>query len=120
MFGADDNGGKRIVHGTARDLSAGGICVVLTSDGNRFDLDSLIEPSVNLTILEGNRTAIDGLSGSVAWRKTVGNPAHPTHILGIVFDVMTEETAMALNAFCTISNDEQDMIWNLWNHLVRH
>jgi hypothetical protein len=56
----------------------------------------------------------------VAWRKTVGNGTHPAHIVGIAFDPMAEATAIALNAFCTISNDEQDMIWNLWNHLVRH
>jgi len=111
---------KRIVHGTARDLSAGGICVALTSNMDSSDLESLIGPGVALTILEGNRTAIDRLKGSVAWRKTVGSHAHPTHILGISFDAMTEETEMALNAFCTISNGEQDMIWNLWNHLVRH
>jgi hypothetical protein len=73
-----------------------------------------------LTILEGNRMVIDGLSGKVAWQKTVGGSTRATYIVGIIFDPMAEETAIALNAFCTISNDEQDMIWNLWNHLVRH
>ena len=118
----DPNGSrdKRIISGTVRDLSTGGICVALTNGTDSVDLESLIGPGVELTILEGNRTAIDRLRGNVAWRKTVGSRSHPTHILGIAFNAMPEETEMALNAFCTISNDEQDMIWNLWNHLVRH
>ena len=119
-FDTDGRRGKQIVHGTARDLSTGGICVALTNDKQSSDLESLSGPDVDLTILEGNRTAIDRLKGSVAWRRTVGSHTHPTHILGIAFDGITEETEMALNAFCTISNDEQDMIWDLWNHLVRH
>ncbi len=119
-FTSDDTGSKRVVHGTTRDLSTGGICVVLKNDTARSDIDALLKQKPTLTILEGNRTVIDGLTGNVAWRKTVGRTTRPTHIVGITFDPMAEETAIALNAFCTISNDEQDMIWNLWNHLVRH
>ena len=119
-FTSDDTGNKRVVHGTTRDLSTGGICVVLKNDTARSDIDALLKQKPTLTILEGNRTVIDGLTGNVAWRKTAGRTTRPTHIVGITFDPMAEETAIALNAFCTISNDEQDMIWNLWNHLVRH
>ena len=119
-FLSDDTGEKRLVHGTTRDLSTGGICVVLKNDTSRSDIDAVLKQKPTLTILEGNRTVIDGLIGTVAWRKTVGRETRPTHIVGITFDPMADETAIALNAFCTISNDEQDMIWNLWNHLVRH
>jgi tetratricopeptide (TPR) repeat protein len=119
-FSSADDENKRAVHGTIRDLSTGGICVVLKNDTTNYDIEALLNQKTNLTILEGNRTVIDGLMGAVVWRKTAGQMTHPTHILGIKFDPMTEETAIALNAFCTISNDEQDMIWNLWNHLVRH
>ena len=119
-FTSDDTGNKRVVHGTTRDLSTGGICVVLKNDTARSDIDALLKQKPTLAILEGNRTVIDGLTGNVAWRKTAGRTTRPTHIVGITFDPMAEETAIALNAFCTISNDEQDMIWNLWNHLVRH
>jgi hypothetical protein len=90
------------------------------NDTARSDIDALLKQKPTLTILEGNRKVIDGLNGNVAWLKTVGRMPRPTHIVGITFDPMAEETAIALNAFCTISNDEQDMIWNLWNHLVRH
>ena len=119
-FMSDDTGEKGFVHGTTRDLSTGGICVVLKNDTSRSDIDAVLKQKPTLTILEGNRTVIDGLIGNVAWRKTVGRETRPTHIVGITFDPMADETAIALNAFCTISNDEQDMIWNLWNHLVRH
>lgn len=120
-FKPDGTDTLNVVHGTARDLSTGGICVALKVDPAHPDIDaSLLEQSATLTILEGNQTAIDGLTGNVAWRKQVGRNNHPTHLVGIAFDSMAEETEMALNAFCTISNDEQDMIWNLWNHLVRH
>ena len=119
-FLSDDTGEKRCVHGTTRDLSTGGICVVLKNDTSRSDIDAVLKQKPTLTILEGNRTVIDGLIGNVAWRKTVGRETRPTHIVGITFDPMADETAIALNAFCTISNDEQDIIWNLWNHLVRH
>jgi hypothetical protein len=119
-FISDTIGNKQVVHGTTRDLSTGGVCVALTNDTARSDIDALVKQKPTLTILEGNRTVIDGLKGNVAWRKTVGRMPRATHIIGITFDPMDEETAIALNAFCTISNDEQDMIWNLWNHLVRH
>ena len=119
-FSANGNGDRQTVQGTARDLSLGGMCVALSNETAGSDPDALLLKKVVLTILEGNRTAIDRLSGIVAWRKKVGSSNHPTHIVGIVFDPMAEETEMALNAFCTISNGEQDMIWNLWNHLVRH
>jgi CRP-like cAMP-binding protein len=111
---------KQVLHGSARDLSIGGICVALNNNTSRPDIEALFNEKTTLTILEGNRTVINQLTGSVAWRKTVGNGTHPAHIVGIAFDPMAEATAIALNAFCTISNDEQDMIWNLWNHLVRH
>jgi CRP-like cAMP-binding protein len=111
---------RQMIRGTARDLSTGGICVALKNERADTDIEFLLQHRAALTILEGNQTAIDGLTGNVAWRKTVGNSSHPTHLVGIAFDAMAEETTMALNAFCTISNDEQDMIWNLWNHLVRH
>ena len=119
-FTSDATGEKRVVQGTTRDLSTGGICVALKNDTALSDIEALLKQKPTLTILEGNRTVIDGLNGNVAWRKTVGRMPRPTHIVGITFDPMAEETAIALNAFCTISNDEQDMIWNLWNHLVRH
>jgi CRP-like cAMP-binding protein len=108
------------IRGTAKDLSTGGICVALKNEPADADMDFLLQHPAALTILEDNQTAIDGLTGTVAWRKTVGNSNQPTHLVGIAFDAMAEETTMALNAFCTISNDEQDMIWNLWSHLVRH
>lgn len=120
IFGPNGSPHERTVNGTTRDLSTGGICVALTNDMDPSDMDLLLAQHVAVTILEDSQKAIDGLSGSVAWRKTVGSRTHPTHIVGIAFDAMAEETEMALNAFCTISNDEQDMIWNLWNHLVRH
>ena len=119
-FMSDDTGEKGFVHGTTRDLSTGGICVVLKNDTSRSDIDAVLKQKPTLTILEGNRTVIDGLIGNMAWRKTVGRGTRPTQIVGITLDPMAEETAIALNAFCTISNDEQDMIWNLWNQLVRH
>lgn len=119
-FTSDQTGNQRVVHGTTRDLSAGGICVVLKNDTARSDIEALPNQRTFLTILEGNRTVIDGLEGNVAWRKAVGRMSRPTQIVGIRFEPMAEETAIALNAFCTISNGEQDMIWNLWNHLVRH
>lgn len=119
-FGPNGADTRQIIHGTARDLSTGGICVALKNDSAHPDFESLLDQKATLTILEGNQTAIDGLAGNVAWRKRVGSNTHPTHLVGIAFDSMAEETAIALNAFCTISNDEQDMIWNLWNHLVRH
>ncbi|BBO79253.1 hypothetical protein DSCW_66700 [Desulfosarcina widdelii] len=119
-FSTNGNGDRQTIQGTARDLSTGGMCVALSGDAAGTDPDSLLRQKVAMTILEGNRTAIDQLTGIVAWRKKVGSSTHPTHIVGIIFDPMTEETEMALNAFCTISNGEQDMIWNLWNHLVRH
>jgi len=119
-FTPDETILKRVVYGTTRDLSTGGIGVVLKNDTSRSDIEELLKKKATLTILEGNRTVLDGLNGVVTWQKTVGRMTRPTHIVGIRFDPMAEETAIALNAFCTISNDEQDMIWNLWNHLVRH
>ncbi|WP_231716574.1 cyclic nucleotide-binding domain-containing protein [Desulfosarcina alkanivorans] len=116
----ENDEGKWGLHGTTRDLSTGGVCVVLKNNTTLSDFEALLRQHVKLTILEGKKTVIDGLSGRVAWQKTVGTVTRPTHIIGITFDPMADETAIALNAFCTISNDEQDMIWNLWNHLVRH
>ncbi|MFO7713876.1 PilZ domain-containing protein [Desulfosarcina sp.] len=110
---------KRVLHGSLRDLSTGGICVALKNDFPPPDSKFQLKENTTLTILEGNRTVINHLTGKVAWRTTVGSSSHPIHIVGIAFNQMAEETAIALNAFCTISNDEQDMIWNLWNHLVR-
>ncbi|MBC2710731.1 MAG: cyclic nucleotide-binding domain-containing protein [Desulfosarcina sp.] len=119
-FKPENTDKKRVIHGTIRDLSTGGVCVVLKNDTARSDFEALLKQKTTLTILEGNRTVINQLTGNVTWRKTVGGMTRPTHIVGIAFDPMAEETAIALNAFCTIINDEQDMIWNLWNHLVRH
>jgi hypothetical protein len=110
----------QLILGTSRDLSTGGICVALPSDTPRSEIDGLLKKKATLTILEGTKTVIDRLAGHVIWLKTVGDESHPTTLIGVAFDPMAEETAIALNAFCTISNDEQEMIWSLWNHLVRH
>ena len=94
-FSANGNGVRQTIQGTARDLSIGGMCVALSNDTTDSDLDALLRKKVTLTILEGNRTAIDRLTGIVAWRKKVGSNTHPTHIVGIVFGPMAEETEMA-------------------------
>ena len=106
------------VQGTARDLSAGGICIALETTSG--DGESWLGHKTTLTLMDAGETVIAGLTGTVAWQKTTRRHSRAPDILGIAFDPMPEETAMALNAFCTICNDEQDMIWNLWNHLVRH
>jgi hypothetical protein len=116
----EENDEKWLIHGTTQDLSTGGGCVVLKNDTTRSELETLLRQHATLTIFEGKKMVLNGLSGRVAWQKTVGTMTRPTHIVGITFDPMADETAIALNAFCTISNGEQDMIWNLWNHLVRH
>jgi CRP-like cAMP-binding protein len=118
-FHANGNRENKVVRATARDLSTGGVCVALPGEEASHPAETFPRGAVELKILEGSRTVIDQLTGNVAWRKTVGNATHPTHIAGIAFDSMPQETEIALNAFCTISDGEQDMIWNLWNHLVR-
>ena len=122
QLGFTNGGGStvKVLEGTSRDLSIGGICIALKNNTTHHDTASLLDRQAALSILENGQTLIDGLVGKVAWLKTVGSKSHPTQLIGLAFEPMPEETEMALNAFCTISDGEQDMIWNLWNHLVRH
>lgn len=115
-----DGSPKRLLPATIRDLSTGGACLALKAGTPPPEMNGLVKAKAALTILEGHRTVIDRLAGQVVWRKTVGHDPHPTTLIGITFEPMPEETAIALSAFCTIVNNEQEMIWNLWSHLVRH
>jgi CRP-like cAMP-binding protein len=114
-------GGDALNHltGIAVDLSLGGVCV---------DLGSAIQAStdeigqgrpVELTLDLLNEIATVRLTGKIVWQRHQKSEDEPSTLIGIRFDAMDATDRELLTEYCSGSVGEQNLLWSLWDSLVK-
>lgn len=119
VFREDKGQAPLILDGFIDNISLGGVCVFLNQMLGRPLLSQLqsrnvkvimklISPSVDLTIL-----------GEIVWTKVFDLDNRKQDTLGIQFKEMSDPDRELLEAYCTGGEGEQNLMWGLWESLVK-
>ena len=107
-----------VVDGFAEDISSGGALVVFSSYlvGRP---DNVTGRNVEIRI--SSPTETDGMSilGKIVWAKELSHKGKTTAAVGIRFRYMSDRDRALLEQCCYGSDGEQNMMWSLWDSLVK-
>jgi hypothetical protein len=107
------------ITGIAVDLSLGGVCVDLGSL-NSFSAEEIRKGQlVQLTLDLLNEIATIKLSGKIVWQRHQQGEDGPSMLIGIRFDSMDATDRELLTEYCCGSVGEQNLLWSLWDSLVK-
>ncbi len=110
--------GKNWYHtGIAVDLSLGGLCVDLGSEGAGDGLSKGQTVQLSLDLL--NEVAILDLTGKIAWYRNQVTDKGNTTLIGIRLDPLNATDRELLTEYCSGSIGEQNLLWSLWDSLVK-
>jgi hypothetical protein len=57
--------------------------------------------------------------GTIVWSKEVSHEGKTSTVVGIKFEEMTDPDRELLEDYCHGSDGEQNLIWSLWESLVK-
>lgn len=117
---ADGNSDKPDSHtGIAVDLSLGGVCVDLGANlqnsTNEISKGRAIMVSLDLL----NEVATVQLTGKIVWQRHQKREKGLSMFIGIRFDSMEGADRELLTEYCSGSVGEQNLLWSLWDSLVK-
>lgn len=105
--------------GIAVDISMGGMCV----DLGISPIDAYHAPfkgqSVALQLDLLNDSAMLDLSGKIAWLRIDESDKDSTMMVGIRFDPISTTDRELLTEYCSGGIGEQNLLWSLWDSMVR-
>jgi len=107
------------ITGIAVDLSLGGVCVDLGSlnqiPAHKIGKGQMVQLTLDLL----NEIATVKLSGKIVWQRHQPNEDGPSMLIGIHFDSMDATDRELLTEYCCGSVGEQNLLWSLWDSLVK-
>lgn len=107
------------ITGIAVDLSLGGVCVDLGSL-KQFPAEEIGKGRlVKLTLDLLNEIATVKLGGKIVWQRHQHSEDGPSMLIGIRFDSMDATDRELLTEYCCGSVGEQNLLWSLWDSLVK-
>jgi hypothetical protein len=104
--------------GFTENISLGGASVVLGSNYETGQLDTLAGKNVKLKIYLPIEFVNLSLIGTTVWSKEVPLEGKTTAVVGIQFKDMTDADRRLLQGYNCGSEGEQDLIWSLWDSLM--
>ncbi len=106
--------------GIAQDISLGGMCADLGSlDSNNGRRRPFLKGrNVRLSLELLNETNLS-LAGRIVWHREHITRKGSNHYVGIHFDSLSKSDREALEDYCKGSAGEQNLLWSLWDNLVR-
>jgi CRP-like cAMP-binding protein len=107
------------LQGFTEDLSLGGTCIVLGEKYRTGPPADLIGRDVKVHMALPIVSARLSVLGTIVWSKAVALEARITTVVGIKFKDVTERDREVLRNFCYGSDGEQNLIWSLWESLVK-
>lgn len=107
------------LEGFTENLSLGGACIVLGEQYRTGPPANLIGRDVKVHIALPIVSCRLSLLGTIVWSKAVALEARTTTVVGIQFRGVTERDREVLSNFCYGSDGEQNLIWSLWESLVK-
>lgn len=103
--------------GIAVDLSLGGLCVDLGPRGSEHGLRKGQSVELSLDLL--NEVAILDLTGKIVWHRQQETEKGNSTLIGIRLDTLKAADRELLTEYCAGSVGEQNLIWSLWDSLVK-
>jgi hypothetical protein len=113
------NGSSDWMHtGIAVDISLGGLCIDLGPRAvGQVELAKGMIVDLSLDLL--NQVAVLDLSGKIVWHRHQNTETGPTTLIGIRFDPLNSTDRGLLAEYCEGSVGEQNLLWSLWDSLVK-
>jgi hypothetical protein len=105
--------------GIAVDLSMSGMCVDLgtvPAAGSKLNLRGRLA-HIRLDLL--NDVAVLKLTGKIVWQRQQKSSKGPTTLIGIRFDTLSAMDREMLAEYCSGSVGEQNLLWSLWDSMVK-
>jgi hypothetical protein len=103
--------------GIAVDLSLGGLCVDLGPSKSEPGL--MKGQSVELTLDLLNEVAILNLTGKIVWQRNQTTDKGERSVIGVRLDPLNAADRELLTEYCSGSVGEQNLLWSLWDSLVK-
>ena len=103
----------------ALDLSLGGICVDLGPSGSSTSRSLRKGQSVQLLLDLLNDVAILDISGKIVWQREQKTERGEIMLIGIRFDSLNAMDRELLMAYCSGNVGEQNLLWSLWDSMVK-
>jgi CRP-like cAMP-binding protein len=111
--------GSRRHTGIAVDLSLGGMCVDLGPVESIADRTNLKGQTVQSILDLLNEVAILDLSGKIVWQREQTTKKGTFLLIGICFDPLNVTDRDLLSEYCSGNVGEQNLLWSLWDTMVK-
>lgn len=103
----------------AVDLSSGGMCVDLADAPVPSQKNGLKGRFAHVRLDLLNDVAILNLTGKIVWQKRQKKPKGVSTLIGIRFDTLNAMDRDMLSEYCSGSVGEQNLLWGLWDTMVK-
>ena len=119
VFGGEKASGPLSVEGFADDISLGGACVVLGAKYWTGSADQMVDKNAKLEIVLSNAANRLMILGKIVWGRHISLEGKTSAAVGVQFLEMTDHDRQLLNDYCNGSEGEQNLIWSLWESMVK-
>jgi hypothetical protein len=117
LFHKDRDTQPLVFDGYTEDISIGGAYIVL---GERYQTGPSAELVGRSVKIEMNLPATRlHLPGTIVWSKEAARPGKITTIVGVQFRDMRRTERDELEKYCYGSQGELNLIWNLWESILK-
>ena len=119
VFETTAGGRPLLIEGFADDISSGGACVVLGEQYRVGPPDAMVGKNVKLEVVLSNAAVRLNILGRIVWGKDVSLEGRKSVAVGVRFTEMTDNDRELLHDYCSGSEGEQNLIWSLWESMVK-
>ena len=99
----------------SRDISLGGVCIDLGPAQADLTVADLAGSKAGLSIHLPNSDQSLAVNGTIVWSKKVKDDAGINIVAGIQFEPLGRDTRDLLNVYCFGIDNEQTLMWSLWD-----
>jgi hypothetical protein len=106
------------IDAVSKDISLGGVCIDMGLTHGGMPIKDIIGAKAGVTIDLPNIDKSLSINGTIVWGKKLEEPAGVSILAGIKFDDMDRETNELLNVYCFGIDNEQALMWSLWENTM--
>jgi CRP-like cAMP-binding protein len=107
------------LNGFTDDISLGGACIILGATYHTGPSAEMVGRSVKIELGLPSAAVKLHILGTIVWSKEVSHDGKTSAVVGVQFKEMTDPDRELLEDYCYGSDGEQNLIWSLWESLVR-
>jgi Cyclic nucleotide-binding domain./PilZ domain. len=115
----DGNKNPLVIEGITRNMSLGGACIVMGARYLTGPSANMVGRNVNIQISVPEAEEALNVLGTIVWSKEVSDEERTTVVVGVEFKDMTVLDRERLKKYCYGSNEADNLIFNLWESLMK-